>query len=83
MGIFGIFLDRGIPNMVSFTDATLEDAIDVATSNPARLLGQEDHVGRVEPSQEATLSLFRWAPGQDTLDVVGTIVKGRTVYTAS
>lgn len=79
----GLFLDSGIPNMVSFTDATLEDAIDVATSNPARLLGQEDHVGRVEPSQEATLSLFRWAPGQDTLDVVGTIVKGRTVYTAS
>ena len=79
----GLFLDSGIPNMVTYTDTTLEDAIDVATLNPARLLGQEDRVGRVELGMEATFSLFRWTLGQETLDVVGTIVKGRAVYTAS
>lgn len=79
----GLFLDTGIPNMVTYTDATLEDAVDVATSNPARLLGQEERVGRVEVGKESTFSLFRWVPGQEKLDVVGTVVKGRVVYQAS
>ena len=34
-----LFLDTGIANMVAYTDANLEDAIQMATANPARLLG--------------------------------------------
>ncbi len=78
-----LFLDSGIPNIVTHTDATLEDAVALATRNPARLLGQEDRIGSVEVGKEATLSLFRWEPGQEKLDVVGTVVKGRVVYQAS
>lgn len=78
----GLFLNTGIPNVVEYTDATIEDAVGLATRNPARLLGRED-AGSVAPGKEATLTLFRWEPGQDKLDAVATVVKGRVVYKAS
>lgn len=76
----GRFLDMGIPNMVAVTDASLSDAIDMASINPAHLLGVDDRVGSVEAGKEASLTLFRWQEGQDKLDVVATVVKGNVVY---
>ncbi|MDA0746330.1 MAG: amidohydrolase family protein [bacterium] len=75
-----LFLDKGIPNMVSFTDATFEDAIEMSTMNPARLLGVEDRLGSVEAGKDASLSLFRWAEGEDALSIVATVVQGEVVY---
>ena len=75
-----LFLDRGIPNTVAFTDADLEDAVEMASINPARLLGVDDRLGTVEVGKEASLSLFRWSEGQESLDVVATIVAGKVVH---
>lgn len=77
-----LFLDTGIANMVTHTDADLTDAILMATANPAKLLGLEDRAGSVSEGKEATLSLFRWKSGDTRLDTVATIVDGRLVYSA-
>lgn len=77
-----LFLDHGIPNTVAFTNATLADAVDMASVNPARLLGVDDRLGRVAPGMEASLTLFRWTEGQRALSVEATIVRGEIVYKA-
>ncbi|HCK09787.1 MAG: N-acetylglucosamine-6-phosphate deacetylase [Gemmatimonadetes bacterium] len=77
-----LFLDTGIANMVKYTDATLEDAIQMATLNPASLLDLLESAGSVSLGKEATLSLFRWQEGNDKLETVATIVSGRLVYQA-
>ena len=75
-----LFLDRGIPNTAAYTDATLADAVEMATANPARLLGVDDRLGSVEVGKEASLTLFRWEEGQASLSIVATIVRGEVVY---
>ena len=77
-----LFLDTGIANVATTTGAALTDAVEMATANPARMLGVDDRLGAVEPGKEASLSLFRWEPGMKGLAVVGTIVRGERVYTA-
>lgn len=77
-----LFLDYGIPNTAAFTDASLADAVDLASVNPARLLGVDDRLGRVSPGMEASLTLFRWTEGQRALSVEATIVRGEVVYKA-
>ncbi len=78
----GLLLDSGIPNAVRYTDASLSDAIDMASINPARLLGIDNRVGSVAVGKEASLSLFRWKDGQEKLDIVATVVRGQVVYRA-
>lgn len=77
-----LFLDYGIPNTVAYTDATLADAVEMASINPARLLGVDDRLGRVAPGMEASLTLFRWTEGQRALSVEATIVRGEIVHRA-
>ncbi|MGA1197268.1 MAG: N-acetylglucosamine-6-phosphate deacetylase [Candidatus Latescibacterota bacterium] len=78
----GRFLDRGIPNTVKVTDATLADAIDMTSINPSRLLGVDDRLGSVEVGKEASLTLFRWNEGDEKMDIVATVVRGKVVYQA-
>ena len=75
-----LFLDTGIANMVTYTDADLTDAVHMATANPALLLGLTESAGSVEPGKEATLSLFKWKDGDAKLETVATIIGGRVVY---
>ena len=77
-----LFLDTGIANMVAHTDASLPDAIQMATANPASLLRLTDCAGSVSEGKEATLSLFRWQKGDRKLETVATVVAGRIVYQA-
>ena len=77
-----LFLDYGIPNTVAYTDATLAEALETATINPARLLGVDGRLGRVAPGMDASLTLFRWAEGQPALSIVATIVRGEIVHKA-
>ena len=77
-----LFLDYGIPNTVAYTDATLADAVDMASVNPARLLGVDDRLGRVTPGMEASLTLFRRTGGQGALSIVATVARGDVVYKA-
>ena len=77
-----LFLDHGIPNTVAYTDATLAEALEMATINPARLLGVDGRLGRVAPGMDASLTLFRWPEGQPALSIVATIVRGEIVHKA-
>ena len=77
-----LFLDCGIPNTVAFTDASLADAVDMASVNPARLLGVDDRAGRVTPGMEASLTLFRRTEGQRALSIEATVVRGEVVFKA-
>jgi N-acetylglucosamine-6-phosphate deacetylase len=74
------FLDRGIANVVLHTDATLADAIEMVTANPARLLGTQDRLGAVSAGREASLTVFRWSEGASALEIVATVVRGEVVY---
>ena len=78
----GKFLDRGIPNAIRVTDASLADAIEMTSLNPARLLGVENRLGTVAVGKEASLTLFRWREGQEKMDIVATVVRGKVVYRA-
>ncbi|MDP6775690.1 MAG: amidohydrolase family protein [Candidatus Latescibacteria bacterium] len=77
-----LFLDTGIANVATYTGASLTDAVEMATANPARMLDVADRVGSVDPGKEASLTLFRWEPGVAAVEVVATIVRGETVYQA-
>ena len=75
-----LFLDRGIPNAAALTDATIEDAVAMATVNPARLLGLDDRLGTVTVGKDASLTLFRWREGDKALSIVATVVAGEVVF---
>ena len=49
-------LDRAVCNMARWTDVGLGGAWQMASLNPARQLGIDDHVGRIAPSYDADLT---------------------------
>lgn len=65
---------------VAYSDATLDDALRMASSNPAELLGLAGQRGRLEAGQRADLILFEWDEGAMALDVIATLVNGEIVY---
>ncbi len=73
-------MNEAIANTVRFSDATLDDALRMASSNPAELLGLGAELGSIEIGRRADLVLFRWEEDDSPLDVVATIVNGETVY---
>ncbi len=62
-------------NLMRHLQITLEDAIDHATSNPARMLGLEQRKGSIEVGKDADLVVL-----DEHLDVVSTIIAGEVVY---
>jgi N-acetylglucosamine-6-phosphate deacetylase len=71
-------LKTGISNMMKFTGCSLAQAIQMASTNPARLLRLEDR-GEIEPGKRADLILFTIEDGR--IIIQQTIVAGRIVYT--
>jgi N-acetylglucosamine-6-phosphate deacetylase len=63
---------------VRFCGASLADAIAMATTNPARLLGVERERGLLTTGTRADLALFRAAPGR--FELAGTISGGEMCY---
>ena len=51
-------LDRAVRNLVAFTGTALETAIRAASSNPARLIGQQNNWGSLEPGQAANFAVL-------------------------
>jgi len=50
---------RGVENVIRFAGVSQEEAILMASENPARLMGLEQRLGTIEPGREANLILFR------------------------
>ena len=66
-----------VGNMMQFTQCSLKDAIQMASTNPAQLLGLED-IGEISPGKRADLILFTIE--QDEIVIQKTIVAGNIVY---
>lgn len=70
-------LSKCVGNIMRFTDCSLKDAIEMASANPARLMGL-DHVGAIGPGKRADLILFTME--DDAMHIQKTLVAGNVVY---
>lgn len=64
---------------VAFSDATLEDALRMASANPAELFGLQDR-GRMEIGQRADLVLFDWDAAANKMNIMATVVGGKIAF---
>lgn len=67
--------DRLVRTMISIGGCTLEQAVKMASFNPARVMGVSDRKGSLEVGKDADIVLF-----DDNINVAATIVGGRKVY---
>jgi N-acetylglucosamine-6-phosphate deacetylase len=79
----GHLLDTCVANALRFTDLGMTGVVRAAATNPARILGLDDHKGRVAPGYDADLTLFHVPGGDGPLDIVGTMVGGVRVFGCS
>lgn len=68
---------RGIENVIKFTGCSLAEAINMASKNPARVLGLQDR-GEIAVGKRADLVLFSFDEGK--FEVAKTIVGGEEVF---
>jgi N-acetylglucosamine-6-phosphate deacetylase len=73
-------MPEAIAKTVQYSDATLDDALRMATANPAELLGLGAEFGSIEIGRRADLILFHWNEENSTFDVVATIANGEKVF---
>jgi N-acetylglucosamine-6-phosphate deacetylase len=76
-------LHRGVVNAARFAGITLPQALQMATLNPAKLLGIDDRFGAVEPGKEASLLVFRWNAEAKAMEIRCVVVRGRVVHRAA
>lgn len=70
-------MNYAIKNMVSFAGCSLIEAIEMATENPAHILGLTDHKGSILIGKDADLVVLN-----ENLDVMMTMRDGQEVYNA-
>jgi N-acetylglucosamine-6-phosphate deacetylase len=75
-------MHEAVAKTIRYSDATLDEALQMATGNPAALLGVADRLGTIEAGKQADLIHFEWDDETATLAVATTIVNGETVYQA-
>ena len=73
-------MHEAIANTVKFSDATLGEAIQMATANPAALLGLSDAHGELAAGRAADVVVLNWNEQTRSLAVVATICRGEVVY---
>ncbi len=67
-------MNRAVRNVVEWTDLPLHQVINLASLNPARVLGLEDKWGSIQRGKYANFTIFN-----EDFEVVETILRGRTV----
>jgi N-acetylglucosamine-6-phosphate deacetylase len=75
-------MHEAIANTVKFSDATLAEAIQMATVNPAALLGLSDKRGALAVGRAADAVLLGWDETVPTLSVLATVCGGVLVERA-
>ncbi|SFC86049.1 N-acetylglucosamine-6-phosphate deacetylase [Bacillus sp. OV322] len=68
-------LGKAVTNMMSFTGCTLRDAIDMASSNPARQLNIYDRKGSIEAGKDADIVIL-----DENHEVFLTLCRGEIAY---
>jgi N-acetylglucosamine-6-phosphate deacetylase len=76
-------LDRDIAAFMEFTGSSLDQAVSLCTTHPARFLGLESPLSAFEPGGWADLCLFSYTPGDARLNIQLTLSRGRVLYEAS
>lgn len=71
----GLTMDHAVRNAVKWLDVDLCQAVRMASANPARVLGREDSIGRIQEGYNADLVLL-----DQQLNVMRTWVGGDCVY---
>ncbi|MGB3336982.1 MAG: amidohydrolase family protein [Devosia sp.] len=72
----GHLLDRNIAYVIQASGISLAQALNLVTHNPGRFMGGR---GVLAPGQRADVTLFSWAPGDDTLTVKDVFLGGKRV----
>ncbi len=67
-------MNAAVRNMVELVGAPLQEAVMMATINPATVVGIEDRKGSIEPGKEADLVVL-----DEKLNVCSTIVRGQAL----
>ncbi|MBS0205262.1 MAG: amidohydrolase family protein [Planctomycetes bacterium] len=70
--------DTCVANVIEFAGVSLKDAVDMASKNPARMLGYE--VVRLRRGSLADLMVFRIPPEGKRLEIEATIAGGELAY---
>lgn len=70
-------ITTGIENMMKFTQCSLGEAINMASRNPAELIGLDDR-GEIRVGKRADLILFQMEDGK--MEIQQTYVAGKLVY---
>lgn len=68
-------LNEGVRNMARFGGVSLPEAVQMATENPARLLGMEERMGTLEVGTLADFILF-----DENCEIYATFIGGKCVY---
>ena len=71
---------RGVENVVRFAQVGLSEAVQMASANPAALMGISGRIGRIEVGREANLILFRLDNISHRITLNSTIQGGEMVY---
>ena len=72
-------ISKCVGNMMRFTGCSLESAINMASRNPARLMGLDD-IGKIQEGKRADLILFTLEGSE--IEIHQTIVNGDVVFQA-
>ena len=70
-------MDRAVRNMRDLVDVSVQDALLMATANPAEVIGESDSRGSLEVGKAADIVVM-----DSDLNVTATVVGGRVVYQA-
>jgi len=70
-----IRLCDAVRNIVEFTDSSIAEAVEMATSTPARIVGVDDRKGSLVPGMDADITVL-----DRDLSVMLTMVEGRIVH---
>ncbi len=73
-------MHEAVAKTVRYSDATLDEALLMASHNSAQLLSMDSQIGSIEAGRGADLIMFQWDDENSTLDVAATIINGKTVY---
>jgi N-acetylglucosamine-6-phosphate deacetylase len=73
-------MHEAVEKTVRYSDATLNEALLMASANPAELLGVADRFGSIEAGRSADFIVYRWDEDLKSIGIEATIINGEIVY---
>jgi len=68
-------LNRAVKNMIDWTCVSVNEAVNMASLNPARVLGLDEEIGSIAVGKQANLALL-----DHDFNVLGTVLRGEFVF---